>query len=1371
LALFCLPGLLLACDTSGYTMDGVTDNGDGTFTIQWTALVAGGTTTGVGSTWGFYLNIDATILSISPGSFTSTNGTTLNAVFAGGNVQWGNPAPSASTPFVDITTQPNDEHFMFTMVVSGIPTEWWGGGQEANQCSWQGGPGAGNNYEGVFPCFMPELTPVQDIIHICPGQTVTLQVVPNHLVEDIVWQPGGQTGPTNTVTLQSDQTFTITGSNPGCETTTNITVIVDPLPTISPQEPNVQICAGTPAVLVVNSENTDLITWQPGNVFGPVYVVTPTNSPTVYTATGSNVCGQMTVEITVTTLPFPTVNASNDKTICQGESTTLTANAVGATVINWSPTGQTGNSITVSPNTTTTYYATVFNFCGSDTADVVVNVAANTTNSVQLAACAGQSVQYNGVPLNAGSSSTFTFNSSSGCDSVVTVTVATLPNASGTLALTACQGKTASFMGQNLAIGSSTQFHLTAFNGCDSLLTVNVTGLPVFNSNLTLKACAGDSASYNGQMIPAGTSQNFVLTAANGCDSTVHVTVQTLPNYASSLSLQTCPGTTVTYAGQQLMPNTTTPITLTAFNGCDSVVTVTVNELAVLTSSLNVEACTGTSFTYNGQQLAPGSVTDFTFSTASGCDSVVTVTVTEVSAFQQDLSFDACTGTTVTYNGQNLQPGSVTDFNFTTAAGCDSVVTVTVVELPTYASDLTLQTCTGTPIVYAGQSLQPGSVTPIVLASQNGCDSTVTVTVEEIQVLTSSLNLSACQGETVFYQGQNLQPGSVTDFTFTSSIGCDSIVTVTVTALQSYSSTLVLETCQGQTVSYNGTNLPPGTDIDFTFMAANGCDSVVNVQVNEVQAYQTSLALATCPGTTTTYNGQALAIGSVTQFDFISTTGCDSTVTVTVSALPTFSSTLTLQACPGGTASYNGQSLAPGSVTPFVFAAQNGCDSTVTVSVQATQPLASSLTLKACPGSTATYNGQQLAIGSVTPFLLASQNGCDSTVTVTVQALQTFSSNLSLTACIGSTASYNGQSLAPGSVTPFVFAAQNGCDSTVTVTVVELLPQSSALTLQACTGNTVTYQGQTLQPGSSTVFTLTTWQGCDSTVTVTVQEVPVLTSSVTLQGCAGEPLLYNGTTLQPGTTMDFTFASQNGCDSIVTVTALPALPTASTSEVVSICEGGTATIFGQPTSAPGEYSQTYTGSNGCDSTHTITLQIVNTVSVSFPMDLSIHLGESIVLNPLTTPPTGLVYAWSEDPTLSCLDCPKPTATPVGDNTYTLTVSDPGGCTASASVVVEVKPGKVYIPNSFSPNDDGFNDVFMVFSDGKSVQEIHSFIVFSRWGESVFQVFGIQPDAVEYGWNGTHRGKLLDTGVYVYMADVEFKDGTRRLYKGDVTLMR
>ncbi|MBK9016675.1 MAG: gliding motility-associated C-terminal domain-containing protein [Saprospiraceae bacterium] len=1339
LALLSLPGISLACDTSGYHMNGITDNGDGTFTIDWTALVAGGTTTGVGSTWGFYLNIDATILSITPSSFTSTNGTTLNAVITGGNVQWGNPVPGSGPVFLDINTQPNDEMFPFTMVVSGIPTEWWGGGQEANQCP--GGPGTGDTYDGVFPCFEPVLTPVPDVVHICPGETVTLQVLPNHLVEDIVWQPGGQTGTSITVTLFSDETYTITGSNAGCETTTTITVIIDPLPYLSPQEENVEICEGTPAVLVVNAEATDYITWSPGNGAGPVLVVVPPTSPATYTATGFNECGQTSLSFTVTTLPFPTVNTTNDVTICQGESTTLTANATGTNVINWSPTNQIGTSITVSPNTTTTYLATVANFCGTDTADVVVTVSGNTTNMVQLAACTGETVMYNGIPLAAGSSSTFTFTNYAGCDSVVQVNVASLPNSSATLNLTACQGNTVSFMGQNLAIGSSTQFMLTAFNGCDSTLTVNVTGLPVYNSNLNLQACAGTSVSYNGQQLPAGTNQNFVFTAANGCDSTVHVTVQSLPNYTSSLTLQTCTGTTVGYNGQQLQPNTTTPFTLSAQNGCDSVVTVTVNELAVLTSSLNMQACTGTTFPYNGQQLQPGSITDFNFTTTNGCDSVVTVTVTEVAAFLESLSFDACTGTTVSYNGQTLHPGSVTDFSFTTAAGCDSVVTVTVVELPTFASNLTFQTCTGVPVSYAGLTLQPGSVTPVVLASQNGCDSVVTVTVDEIQVQTSDVPLQVCQGETVFYNGQNLQPGSVTDFTFTSSLGCDSVVTVTVAALQTYASSLVLESCQGNTVSYNGLNLPPGTDLDFTFTAANGCDSVVNVIVNEVQGYQTSVALTTCPGTTVTYNGQQLAPGSINQFDFVTLQGCDSTVTVTVSALPTFATTLTLQACVGSSVTYNGQQLQPGSITPFTLTASNGCDSVVTVTVMSLPQLSSSLTLQACPGSTATYNGQQLAPGSVTPFTFTSQQGCDSVVTVTVQALQNVTNSITLQACTGSTASYNGQQLQPGSVTPFVFAAQNGCDSTVTVTVMELLPQTSSLTLQACTGSTVTYNGQTLQPGSVTDVTLATWQGCDSTVTVTVQELPVLTGSVTLQGCAGEPLTYNGTTLQPGTSTNFTFSSTNGCDSIVTVTALPSIPTVSTSEQLQICEGGTATIFGQPVSAPGDYSQTFTGSNGCDSTHTVTLAIVNTVSVSFPTaSLEVGLGASVVLNPVVTPPSGLTYAWLEDPTLSCLDCPKPSASPLTMTTYTLTVSDLGGCTASASVVVEVDPGGVYIPNSFSPNDDGINDVFMVFSDGRSVKEIHSFIVFSRWGETIYQIFHSQPDAVEYGWDGTHRGR-------------------------------
>ncbi|MCU0346439.1 MAG: gliding motility-associated C-terminal domain-containing protein [Saprospiraceae bacterium] len=1415
--------LSMACDTSGYTMNSITDNGNGTFTIQWTALVAGGTSTGVGSTWGFFLNIDANIVSISPTSFTSTNGTTLNAVIAGGNVQWGNPVPGSGPVFVDITTQPNDESFNFTMVVSGIPTEWWGGGQENNLCP--GGNGTSlPNYEGEFPCFLPVLTPMPAVVHICPGEEAVLTVSPNHLVEDILWSVGNQTGTSITVSPASDETYTVTASNVSCESETTITVIVDPLPYLLPQEPNIEICEGTLAYIYVNADYTNQVTWSPGTTTGTTLVVLPATSPAIYTATGTNQCGSYSVEVVVTTILFPEVTVSPDVSICAGEAAKLVANPVGAPSVFWEPVGMGDNIISVSPTTTTTYTAVVSNSCGEAAEQVVVTVGGNTSNTLQLTTCAGETALYNGIPLAAGSTSTFTFNSASGCDSVVTVTVAALPNASGSLLLSACQGETASFMGQNLAPGSSTQFTLTAFNGCDSVLTVNVVGLNNFTSNLALQACAGETVTYAGQQLAPGSTTPFVFNAANGCDSTVTVTVQQLATYSSSLTLQTCTGTTVSYNGQQLAPNTTTPITLTAQNGCDSVVTVNVVELAVLTSSLDVEACTGTTFGYNGQQLLPGTSTDFSFTTASGCDSVVTVNVVEVTSFQEDLSFDACTGETITYNGQTLLPGSVTDFNFVASQGCDSTVTVTVLELPSFSSNLSLQTCPSTPVTYAGITLPPNSVTPITLMAQNGCDSVVTVTVEEIQVLTSQLDLAACDGNTVFYQGQNLTAGTVADFTFTSSLGCDSVVTVTVNALQSYTSSVALEACEGFTAIYNGVPLPPGTNIDFTFTANNGCDSVVTVTVAEVQSFQTLLNLETCPGTTASYNGQNLAIGSLTTFNFTAAAGCDSTVTVTVSALPTFASSLMLEACEGSFTTYNGQSVAAGTSNNFILTASNGCDSVVTVTVQAIEPVTSSLTLQACTGSSAfyqgqqlapgsvtdfnltspatgcdsivtvtveevdiitsevtlaacpdntvTYNGQQLAPGSVTDFPFVTPQGCDSIVTVTVQTLQDASSSLTLSACTGSTVTYNGQQLQPGSLTNFNFNTWQGCDSTVTVTVVENLPQATSLVLQACTGSTITYNGQTLQPNSVTEFSFDTWQGCDSTVTVTVQELDILTSSVTLEGCQGEPLSYNGTILQAGTSVDFEFISVNGCDSIVTVTALPYLPVQSTTEQIEICEGSTATIFGQPVTAAGEYSQTFSSANGCDSTHTVTLSFVNNVSVSFANEVTIALGDAVVLNPQATPPVGLTFTWQEDPTLSCTNCPKPTASPLATTTYSLTVSDQGGCRDEATVTVVVTNRKgVYIPNSFSPNGDGPNDVFMIFSNGKSVEKVNSFVIFSRWGESVFEVYNFPPDEIAFGWDGTHRGKLLDTGVFVYYAEIEFVDGTKQLYKGDVTLVR
>jgi gliding motility-associated-like protein len=121
--------------------------------------------------------------------------------------------------------------------------------------------------------------------------------------------------------------------------------------------------------------------------------------------------------------------------------------------------------------------------------------------------------------------------------------------------------------------------------------------------------------------------------------------------------------------------------------------------------------------------------------------------------------------------------------------------------------------------------------------------------------------------------------------------------------------------------------------------------------------------------------------------------------------------------------------------------------------------------------------------------------------------------------------------------------------------------------------------------------------------------------------------------------------------------------------------------------------------------------------------------------------------------------------------YYVTVVDSSGCFATAELMVPVdKSRPVYVPNAFSPNNDGINDLLVLFG-GKSVSQIKSFLIFSRWGESVFEFYNIPHSDFNYGWDGTYRGKILDAGVYTWFAEVEFVDGEIIMFEGDVTLIR
>lgn len=216
---------------------------------------------------------------------------------------------------------------------------------------------------------------------------------------------------------------------------------------------------------------------------------------------------------------------------------------------------------------------------------------------------------------------------------------------------------------------------------------------------------------------------------------------------------------------------------------------------------------------------------------------------------------------------------------------------------------------------------------------------------------------------------------------------------------------------------------------------------------------------------------------------------------------------------------------------------------------------------------------------------------------------------------------------------------------------------------------------------------------------------------------------------------------------------------------------------------PGEPSPVFAGThlitvvdvvNNCTADTIIEIFQPLPISVDLPSIVEIELGDTLTqLDPniISSLPID-TFLWTPASQLSCADCKNPFVNAIQSQLYTLTIIDINGCPATAQVFVDVDLDRnVFIPNVFSPDDDGINDIFRVFT-GLGVRNIRRFHVYDRWGELMFDQLNVSPSADgTIGWDGRFNGERMNPAVFVYIIEVEFLDGSLLVYRGDVTLLR
>lgn len=200
----------------------------------------------------------------------------------------------------------------------------------------------------------------------------------------------------------------------------------------------------------------------------------------------------------------------------------------------------------------------------------------------------------------------------------------------------------------------------------------------------------------------------------------------------------------------------------------------------------------------------------------------------------------------------------------------------------------------------------------------------------------------------------------------------------------------------------------------------------------------------------------------------------------------------------------------------------------------------------------------------------------------------------------------------------------------------------------------------------------------------------------------------------------------------------------------------------------GAYNVTVQDIVGCEDTFTANVLGPPELEVNLGEDITINQGESITIRAESND-INLVYEWQP---LDSITIDAIEVAPLVSTLYSVQITDTlTHCIATDAIFVFISKDRgVYFPNAFSPNNDGNNDYFNILSS-TGIGEVHSFRIFNRQGNLLYDNPNVKLNEPLTGWDGTFNGRDLNAGTYVFMAEVDFLDGQREVFSGDFVLMR
>jgi gliding motility-associated-like protein len=1185
-----------------------------------------------------------------------------------------------------------------------------------------------------------------------------------------------------------------------CADTATLVVTINSPPSMTSAN-SATICGGTAvsipltasipstfAWVAADNPNTtgESITTQAGTpLSNAIANVTTSTQSVIYTVTPTSVTGTCvgaSQTVTVSVKPSPTMTSPNSGIICTGGTVSIPLTSNIASTFSWiaadnlnttgeSTTTQTGSPLsnTITNNSasiqTVTYTVTATSSAGSclgipQTLSVTVNPAITMTSATTTTICSGGTVS---IPLTGNISSTFAWVAA---DNLNTTGESTTSQTGSPLSNT---------ITNNSVIQQTVSYNVTPTSvsgsclGTSQAVTVKVNPAPTMTSVTGATICSGGAVSIP---LTSNLASTFSWIAANNPNTTGEsITSQTGSPLSNTITNTTTSLQTVVY--------TVTPTsTANSCAGTPQTVSVNVNPSPIMTSASSATICNGGTLSI---PLTGSSASTFSWIAANNPNTTgESITTQTGSPLSNTITNNTTALQTVTYT---VTPTATTG----SCLGVPQTVLVNVNPSVTMTSSNSATICTGGTVSIPLTSNVSSNFSWV--AANNANTSGESISPQTANPLSNTITSISASQQTITY---TVTPTSSAG----NCVGAPQTVIVKVNPLPTVTSSNSATVCNGVAVNLPLTGSPAST---FSWIATDNPNTTGESTTPQngnplndiITDTTTSLQTVTYMVTPTSTAGSCV--------------GTPQTVTITVSPSPTMTNPNGATICSGTTVNIP---LTSNFASPYTWVAADNPNTTGESTVlQNGSPLNNTITN--------TSTSLQSVIYTVTPT--SSGFGCagiPQTLTVSVIPPPTITNPLLASICTDGIVSIP---LTSSVTSTYSWIATDNLNTTGESTTTQTSnPLCDTITNNSTSVQTITYS---VTPTSSADGCV----GIPQNITVSVYngitadfdfvKVPCTNQFTFYDSSAVAPVSWlwhfadgdSSSVQNPQHTFDTTgvynvqliVATAHGCKDtvVVQVNLTPASPI-TVSSSITICKGSSTQL-----NATGGFAYSWTPVTGLnnpiipdpianpDTTtlYNVTISTVGTLGDTCIRTLSttVHIldpslysifatadsdtiiqGHSTTVHAITD--TTLTVTWRPSTGVSNVHSFNPTVTPDTTTTYTVSILDSVGCPKIALVTIYVMSEKcnvsdVFVPNAFTPNGDGQNDILYV--RGREIKQIY-FAIYNRFGELVFETTDITK-----GWNGMYKGMKADPAVFAWYLTAKCFNGDGVEKKGNVTLIR